>query len=95
MAASGSMKGALETLTYHMAKELGPRGISASTTATDFGAGIIGDNPEMQKDSASITALGPTGQTDHIGKMIATLLVSDADRWVNAQRIEVPGSVKL
>lgn len=95
MAASGPMKSALETLTYHMAKELGPRDIKAGTTATDVGSGIIGDNPEMQKDSASITALGRTGQTDDIGKMIATLLVSDADRWVNAPRIEVPGSVKF
>jgi NAD(P)-dependent dehydrogenase (short-subunit alcohol dehydrogenase family) len=94
MAASGPMKGALETLTYHMAKEFGPRDVTAGTTATDFGSGIIGDNPEMQKDSASITALGRTGQTDDIGKMIATLLVSDADRWVNAPRIEVPDSVK-
>lgn len=95
MAAAGPMKGALETLTYQMAKELGPGGATAGTTAMDLGASIIGDDPEMQKGSASITPLGRTGQTDDIGKMIATLLVADADRWANAQRIEVPGNVKL
>jgi NAD(P)-dependent dehydrogenase (short-subunit alcohol dehydrogenase family) len=41
-----------------------------------------------------MTALGRAGQPDDIGPMIAALL-SDANRWVNAQRIEVSGGMLL
>ena len=37
-----------------------------------------------------MTALGRVGVPDDIGPMIASLL-SDNNRWVNAQRIEVSG----
>jgi len=36
------------------------------------------------------TALGRAGVPDDIGPMIASLL-SEEDRWINAQRIEVSG----
>jgi NAD(P)-dependent dehydrogenase (short-subunit alcohol dehydrogenase family) len=88
-------KGAVEVLTRYMAKELGARGIAVNTVApgaieTDFGGGAVRDNPEINKVFASITALGRAGLPDDIGPMIANLL-SDANRWVNAQRIEVSG----
>ena len=38
--------------------------------------------------------LGRAGQPDDIGPMIAALL-PDANRWVNAQRIEVSGGMFL
>jgi len=41
---------------------------------------------------ASVTALGRAGQPDDIGTMIASLL-SDDNRWVNGQRIEVSGGM--
>ena len=94
MVASGPMKDAMETLASHMTKELGPRGNADAAIATDFG-GLIGDKPEIRKDGASITTLGQAGQSDDIGEMIATLLLSDADQWLNAPRIEVPGGVKF
>ncbi|MCA0450397.1 MAG: SDR family oxidoreductase [Proteobacteria bacterium] len=88
-------KGAVEVLTVYMAKELGKRGIAVNTVApgaieTDFGGGAVRDNPEINKIFADMTALGRAGVPDDIGPMIASLL-SDANRWVNAQRIEVSG----
>jgi NAD(P)-dependent dehydrogenase (short-subunit alcohol dehydrogenase family) len=94
-AAYGSMKGAVEVLTKYMAKELGPRRIAVNVVApgavaTDFSGGIVRDNPQVNKHIAELTALGRAGVPDDIGPMIASLL-SDDNRWVNAQRIEVSG----
>lgn len=46
------------------------------------------DNPDVNKRVADMTALGRVGDPDDIGPMIAALL-SDDNRLVNAQRIEV------
>ncbi|WP_454848601.1 SDR family NAD(P)-dependent oxidoreductase [Rhizobium binxianense] len=97
--AYGAMKGAVEVLTRYMAKELGPRGIAVNTVApgaiqTDFSGGIVRDNPEVNRMVASMTALGRAGVPDDIGPMIASLL-SEANRWVNGQRIEVSGGMQL
>jgi NAD(P)-dependent dehydrogenase (short-subunit alcohol dehydrogenase family) len=92
-----SMKGAIEVLTRYMAKELGPRGITANVVApgaiaTDFSGGVVRDNPEVNKQIAEMTALGRVGEADDVGPMIASLL-SDENRWVTAQRIEVSGGM--
>jgi NAD(P)-dependent dehydrogenase (short-subunit alcohol dehydrogenase family) len=97
--AYGSMKGAVEVLTRYLAKELGPRGIVVNTVApgaiaTDFSGGMVRDNPEVNKMVASVTALGRVGQPDDIGPMIASLLSED-NRWINAQRIEVSGGMNV
>jgi NAD(P)-dependent dehydrogenase (short-subunit alcohol dehydrogenase family) len=94
-----SMKGAIEVLTRYLAKELGPRRIAVNTVApgaieTDFSGGMIRDNPEMNKRVSEMTALGRAGVPDDIGPMIASL-VSEDDRWINAQRIEVSGGMAL
>ena len=94
-AAYGSMKAAVEMLTLYMAKELGPRRIAVNVVApgavaTDFSGGVVRDDPEMNKRVAGMTALGRVGQPEDIGLMIASLLSED-NRWVNAQRIEVSG----
>lgn len=90
-----AVKSAVETLTLYMARELGSRGITVNTVApgaieTDFGGGAVRDNPEVNQVFAGMTALGRAGVPDDIGPMIASLL-SPANRWVNAQRIEVSG----
>jgi NAD(P)-dependent dehydrogenase (short-subunit alcohol dehydrogenase family) len=95
--AYGAMKGAVEVLTRYLAKELGARGIAVNTVApgaiaTDFSGGVVRDNPEVNKLVASMTALGRVGQPDDIGPMIASLLSED-NRWINAQRIEVSGGM--
>jgi NAD(P)-dependent dehydrogenase (short-subunit alcohol dehydrogenase family) len=97
--AYASMKGAVEVLTRYMAKELGPRGIAVNAVApgaiaTDFSGGMVRDNPELNKRIADMTALGRAGLPDDIGPMIASLLSED-NRWINAQRIEVSGGMAI
>ena len=93
------MKGAVEVLTRYLAKELGPRGIAVNTVApgavaTDFSGGVVRDNPAVNKQVADQTALGRVGVPDDIGPMIASLLSED-NRWINAQRIEVSGGTLI
>jgi NAD(P)-dependent dehydrogenase (short-subunit alcohol dehydrogenase family) len=97
--AYASMKGAIETLTLYMAKELGARKIAVNVVApgaiaTDFGGGAVRDNPELNQYLASQTALGRVGLPDDIGGAIAALLSED-NQWVNAQRIEVSGGQSI
>ncbi|MDT3379365.1 SDR family oxidoreductase [Labrys neptuniae] len=94
-AAYAAAKGAVEVLSTYLAKELGERRIAVNTVApgaieTDFGGGAVRDDPSINKIFAQMTALGRAGVAEDIGPMIASLL-SDANRWVNAQRIEVSG----
>ena len=98
-AAYGSIKGAVEVLTKYMAKELGPRGIAVNVVApgaiaTDFSGGVVRDNPEVNKAVSAMTALGRVGVPDDIGPMVASLLSED-NRWINAQRIEVSGACQF
>lgn len=97
--AYAAMKGAVEVLTRYLAKELGPRGIAVNTVApgaiaTDFSGGMVRDNPGINTQIAGATALGRVGEPDDIGPMIASLL-SEENRWVNAQRIEVSGGMLI
>jgi NAD(P)-dependent dehydrogenase (short-subunit alcohol dehydrogenase family) len=97
--AYASMKGAIEVLTRYMAKELGHRQIAVNVVApgaieTDFAGGAVRDNPEINNFLASQTALGRVGLPDDIGGAIASLLSED-NRWVNAQRIEVSGGQSI
>ncbi|MFZ4285108.1 SDR family NAD(P)-dependent oxidoreductase [Variovorax sp. HJSM1_2] len=98
-AAYASMKGAVETLTHYMAKELGPRGIAVNVVApgaieTDFRDGAVRDNAQVNAFIAGQTALGRVGLPDDIGGLIANLLSPD-NSWVNAQRIEASGGMFL
>ncbi|MEJ8801145.1 SDR family NAD(P)-dependent oxidoreductase [Pontibacter sp. H249] len=94
-----SMKGAIETFTKYLAKELGPRGITANVLApgaieTDFNNAAIRNNPQVKGFLASQTALGRVGEAEDIGGIIAFLCSEDA-RWINAQRIEASGGMFL
>jgi NAD(P)-dependent dehydrogenase (short-subunit alcohol dehydrogenase family) len=97
-AAYAAMKGGIEVLTRYMAKELGPRGIAVNTIApgaieTDFGGGVVRDNPQLNAQIASQAALGRVGLPDDIGHAVAALL--DDGGWINGQRIEVSGGMLL
>lgn len=97
--AYATMKGGVEVLTRFMAKELGARNIAVNTVApgaieTDFGGGRVRDDKDVNNYVASQTALGRAGVVDDIGPMIASLL-SENNRWVNAQRIEVSGGMLI
>jgi NAD(P)-dependent dehydrogenase (short-subunit alcohol dehydrogenase family) len=93
--AYAAVKGAIEILTIYMAKEFGGRGIAVNAVApgaieTDFFGGAVRDTPEFNKFFADMTALGRVGVPEDVGPMIASLL-SENNRWINAQRIEVSG----
>ncbi len=95
----GAAKGAVEVLTRYMAVELGSRRIRVNVVApgaieTDFGGGVIRDNPEANKATASQTALGRAGKPEDIGGVVA-LLLSDEMGWINGQKIEVSGGIHL
>ncbi|UPJ65645.1 SDR family oxidoreductase [Bradyrhizobium sp. 191] len=88
-------KAAADMMAVCMARELGPRGIRVNSVApgaieTDFGGGLVRDNADVNKQFAGMTALGRVGVPDDIGPMVASLLSED-NRWVTGQRIEVSG----
>ncbi|WP_137888402.1 SDR family NAD(P)-dependent oxidoreductase [Pseudomonas sp. 2FE] len=98
-AAYAAMKGGIEVWTRYLAKELGPRGITANVLApgaieTDFGGGVVRDNAEVNRYIASNTALGRVGLPDDIGGAISVLL-ADGGRWITGQRIEASGGMFL
>ena len=87
-----AFKGGLEVLTRYMAKEFGDRRIRANAIApgpirTELGGGL---DDAFETLLAGQTALGRVGEPDDVGCLIAGLL-SDDNRWVNAQTIEVSG----
>lgn len=94
-----SMKGAIETLTKYLAKELGSRKITVNVLApgaieTDFNNAAIRTNPQMKEFLASQTALGRVGEAEDIGGIVAFLCSEDA-RWITGQRIEASGGMFL
>lgn len=68
--------------------------VAPGAIETDFRGGAVRDNPEINKFIVSQTALCRVGVPDDIGGAIASLL-SEENRWVNAQRIEVSGGMFL
>lgn len=97
--AYASMKGAIETFTKYLAKELGPRSIRANVVApgavaTDFGGGTNRDDEKKRALISNFTALGRVGEAEDIGSVVAFLCTHDA-RWVTAQRIEASGGTLI
>jgi NAD(P)-dependent dehydrogenase (short-subunit alcohol dehydrogenase family) len=97
--AYAAMKGAIEVLTRYQAKELGSRGIAVNVIApgaieTDFGGGVVRDNPDANAFVAGVTAMGRAGLPDDIGGAIASILLGD-NQWMTAQRVEVSGGMYL
>lgn len=97
--AYASQKGAIEVFTRYLAVELGARQIKANVVApgaiaTDFSGGHIRDNEEVNKMISSHIALGRVGLAEDIGGVVAFLCTEDA-RWINAQRIEASGGMRV
>ena len=94
-----SMKGAIETFTKYLAKELGVRGIRANVIApgpieTDFNNAAIRNNPQFKTMLGNLSPLGRVGNADDIGSVVAFLCTDDA-KWINGQRIEVSGGINV
>ena len=76
------MKGAIETFTRYLAKDLGTKGITVNVVApgpveTDFNNGGNRDIPERKKILASRIALGRVGLAKDIGGVVAFLCSED------------------
>jgi NAD(P)-dependent dehydrogenase (short-subunit alcohol dehydrogenase family) len=98
-AAYASMKGAVEVFTRYLAKEVGPRGITANVVApgpaaTEFGGGVLRDNEQVRAHIGAQTALGRVAEPAEIAGVI-TALLGDGTGWVTGQRIEASGGMLL
>ena len=94
-----ALKGGIDVFTRYLANDLGPRDINVNSVApgaiaTDFSGGVVRDNPAVNQAIADMTALGRAGEPDDIGGMVASLLTGE-NHWINAQRIEVSGGMRL
>jgi NAD(P)-dependent dehydrogenase (short-subunit alcohol dehydrogenase family) len=92
-------EGCYRDLTRYLAKELGPRRIAVNVVApgaiaTGFSSDMVRDNPDLNQRIADMTAHGRAGLPGDIGPLIASLLSED-NRWINAQRIEVSGGMSI
>ncbi|MGW3290611.1 SDR family oxidoreductase [Streptomyces sp. NPDC001002] len=97
--AYGATKGALDTFTLNLAKELGPRGITANSVApgiidTDVNASWLRGNPQAEAHAASLAALGRVGRPEDVADIVA-FLASDDARWVTGRVIDATGGSGL
>ena len=97
-AAYSATKGAVNVLTQHLAKHLGPRGITVNTIApgatdTDMNKQMLA-MPEVVAELEQITALGRIGLPEDIGDAVSFLASNDS-RWITGERIEVSGGMLI
>jgi len=92
-------KGAVDTITFALAQELGPRNIRVNSlnpgmveTEGVHAAGIIGS--DFQKEAIARTPLGRIGQPRDIAT-VAAFLASDDSAWLSGQAIEAAGGNRL
>ncbi len=90
-------KGAVDSLTQSLAKELGPRGIRVNAVAPGpvmtegvVSAGIA--DSDFMKSLIATTPLGRIGQPQDIAR-IAVFLASDESHWVTGERILASGGL--
>jgi 3-oxoacyl-[acyl-carrier protein] reductase len=91
-------KGAVDSITRVLAKELGPRNIRVNTIAPGgvetegtHRLGVIGS--DFQKSMIAQTPLGRFGQPDDIA-LVAVFLASDESRWLTGERIAASGGMR-
>jgi NAD(P)-dependent dehydrogenase (short-subunit alcohol dehydrogenase family) len=91
-------KGAIDTLTRHLAGELGERGIRVNAiapgaTETDMAESLLGSD-EGRAQVTSLQALKRIGQPEDIAG-VAGFLAGPDSAWVTGQVIDVSGGIKL
>lgn len=92
-------KGALNTLTLTLAKQLGARGITVNAVApgivdVDSNAAWLRDDPEQLAFWGSFSPFGRVGQPADIADVVAFLASPDS-RWVTGQYIDATGGAHL
>ncbi len=96
MTVYAATKGALDTITGVLAKELGPKKIRVNSvnpgfTSTEGNAGMRGG--EMEDAMVGQTPLGRLGEPDDIADAV-TFFASDDARWITGERIRVAGGLR-
>jgi len=89
-------KGALDTITSVLAKELGPKKIRVNSvnpgfTTTEGNASLRGG--EMEAAAVRQTPLGRMGEVDDIADAV-TFFASDDARWITGEKIRVAGGLR-
>ena len=94
-----STKGAVDTITKSLAKELGPRKIRVNAinpglviTEGTRSAGLA--NSDFEKQAIAETPLGRAGQPEDIAAPVA-FLASDDARWITGETIFVSGGAAI
>jgi NAD(P)-dependent dehydrogenase (short-subunit alcohol dehydrogenase family) len=92
-------KGALDTFTQTLAKQLGPRGITVNSVApgvvdTDMNAAWLRGSDEAWQAASAISALGRVGRPGDIADAVA-FLASDHARWVTGHWLDATGGSLL
>jgi 3-oxoacyl-[acyl-carrier protein] reductase len=94
-----STKGAVDTITKALAKELGPRKIRVNAinpglviTEGTEAAGIVGS--DFEKGAIAITPLGRSGRPEDIAPPVSFLASEDA-RWITGETIFVSGGAAI
>lgn len=94
-----STKGAVDTITKALAKELGPRKIRVNSINPGYvitegvqAAGLPGG--DFEKGAIAGTPLGRAGQPEDIAPPVA-FLASDAARWITGETIFVSGGAAI
>ncbi len=96
MTVYAATKGALDTVTSTLAKELGPKKIRVNSvnpgfTATEGNAAFRGG--EMQDAMVQQTPLGRLGEPDDIADAVA-FFASDEARWITGEHVRVSGGLR-
>nr|CAH10112.1 putative oxidase-reducatse [Streptomyces sp. SCC 2136] len=89
-------KGAIDQLTLHYAKHLGPRNITVNSVGpgiTDNGTPVF-DNPEAVAEMARYSVFERVGETKDIADVVA-FLASDDARWITGSYLDASGGTLL
>ncbi len=90
-------KGAVDTITRTLAKELGPRKIRVNAVnpglvSTEGTSGFMGT--DFEKQTVAATPLGRVGEPDDIAPPVA-FLASDEARWITGETLYVSGGAAI
>jgi len=89
-------KGAVEMLALHLAKALGPRGITVNSVAPGItrNGNPLFDIPEAVAQMAQMSTFGRVGEPSDVADVVAFLASGDA-RWVTGSFVDASGGTLL
>jgi len=90
-------KAAVEMISLHYARHLGPRGITVNSVApgiTNNGTNPVFDIPEAREQMAQLSAFNRVGEPEDIADVVA-FLASDDARWITGAFIDASGGTLL